>query len=172
MISGLGSVSVAIVTLWLVASALYQIGAFRRRLARFDLLELLPSWSFFAPHPATRDSHVVIQDLRRDGTLSGWETVTSIPPRRLLDVVWNPTKRPRKILRDAAKSAQRTRRNAGSDGVVQCSMAYLVILHFCLEGVPHDRSAVARQFAIVETSGRHDRRLWITFISIFHQFSE
>jgi hypothetical protein len=38
--------------------------------------------------------------------------------------------------------------------------------------VPHDRSAVARQFAIVETSGRQGRRLWITFISIFHQFSQ
>lgn len=171
MTSGLGFVSVAVVTLWLVASALYQIGACRRRLARLDLLELLPSWSFFAPHPATRDSHVVIQDLRADGSLSGWKTVTSIPPRRLLDVVWNPTKRPRKILRDAAKSAQRTRRIAGSDGVVQCSMAYLVILHFCLEAVPHDHSAVSRQFAIVETSGRQGRRVWITFISIFHQFS-
>jgi len=169
MTSGLGIAAVAVVTLWLIASALYQFGAFRRTLSRLDLLEVLPSWSFFAPHPATRDSHVVIQDLREDGTLSGWQTLTNLPPRRLRDLVWNPTKRPRKILRDAGKAVQRTRRHSGSEGVVQCSMAYLVILHYCLHSRPHDRSAVARQFAIVETSGRQDRRLWVTFISIFHR---
>jgi hypothetical protein len=168
----IGACCLALVALWLVASAMYQVERFRRPLSRVDSLELLPSWSFFAPHPASRDSHIVVQDLLADGTLSGWTTVTRIPARRPVDAVWHPSKRARKILRDAAKAVQRTRRAAASEGVVQCSLAYLVILHYCMQSSPPDATARARQFAVVETSGRDERRMWVTFISIFHQLAK
>lgn len=167
----IGACCLAFVALWLVASAMYQLEVFRRPLSRLDSLELLPSWSFFAPHPASRDSHIVVQDLLADGTLSGWTAVTGLPARRPVDAIWYPSKRGRKVLRDAAKSVQRTRRAAPSEGVVQCSLAYLVILHHCMHSTPPHASARARQFAVVETSGRDEREMWVTFISIFHQFT-
>jgi hypothetical protein len=167
--SAVGSIAVGLVLLWLLATLAYQGGPFRATLGRLDRLKLLPSWSFFAPNPATRDSHIVIRDLLRDGTLSEWAPVPPFPTRTLLQVLWNPSKRPRKVLRDASKSIKLTRRRSESKGVVQCSLPYLVILHYCLQQA-RPGNGVARQFTVVETSGRESRRLWITFISDFHPF--
>src|SRR2546422_235827 len=102
--SAVGPISVALVVLWLVATVAYQYGTFRRALARFDRFEILPSWSFFAPNPATRDSHIVVRDLYLDGTIGAWCPVTFFPTRTALHVIWHPAKRPRKILRDASKA--------------------------------------------------------------------
>ena len=165
----IGSIAVGLVLVWLLATIAYQGGPFREILSRLDRLKLLPSWSFFAPNPATRDSHIVRRDLLQDGRFSDWAPVSLFPTRRLLQVLWHPAKRPRKVLRDASKSIILLRRRSESKGVVQCSLPYLVILHFCFQ---HTRpeNAVARQFAVVETSGRESRRIWITFISDFHPF--
>ena len=167
--SGLGSIAVGLVLLWLMATIAYQGGPFREIMSRLDRLKLLPSWSFFAPNPATRDSHIVIRDLLHDGRFTNWAPVSLFPSRSLLQVLWHPAKRPRKILRDASKSVIITRRRSESKGVVQCSLPYLVILHYCIQ---HARpgNVIARQFAVVETSGRESRKIWITFISDFHPF--
>jgi hypothetical protein len=164
-----GSIAIGLVLVWLLITIAYQRGPFRATLAPLDRLTLLPSWSFFAPNPATRDSHIVIRDLLRDGKLSAWEPVSLFPTRTLLQVLWHPAKRPRKVLRDASKSIKLTRLRSESKGVVQCSLPYLVILHYCIQRA-HSGNAVARQFAVVETSGRESRRIWITFISDFHPF--
>jgi hypothetical protein len=163
-----GLAAVGLVVAWLVLSIAYQFVGLKPRLGRWDAFNLLPSWSFFAPSPANRDSHVVVRDLLPDGTLSPWQTVSVFPPRSLLHLVWHPEKRPRKILRDAGKAIRITRRQATNDAVVECSLPYLVVLHHCINAATLKGNAVARQFAIVETSGREDRRLWITFISQFH----
>ncbi|WP_128597445.1 hypothetical protein [Paraburkholderia kirstenboschensis] len=164
----MGLIAVGLVLLWLVATVLYQYAAFQGILGPWDVFKLLPSWCFFA-HPATRDSHLVLRDLLRDGTVTTWIPLSNFPSRRLLHVVWHPAKRPRKVLRDAAKIIKLTRSRSESKGVVQCSLPYLVILHFCMRQCPLDDHVVARQFAIVETSGRDARRIWITFISEFHR---
>jgi hypothetical protein len=167
--SVVGLIAVVLVSLWLLATIAYQYGPFHGPLGRFDRFKLLPSWCFFAPSPARRDNHIIIRDLLLDGTISSWSPVSFIPPRALHHVIWHPAKRPRKILRDAAKTIKLTQRRATSKDVVQCSLPYLIILHYCIQ---HSRAenAVARQFAIIETSGREGRRIWITFISEFHPF--
>ncbi len=164
-----GSIAVGVVLIWLLATIAYQNSPLRPLLARFDVFKILPSWSFFAPNPATRDSHIVIRDLLIDGTLSAWRPISFFPRREMLHVVWHPAKRPRKILRDASKSIKLTHRRSNSKGVVQCSLPYLIILHYCNLQGPRAWNAVARQFAVVETSGREGRRIWITFISGFHR---
>jgi hypothetical protein len=167
--SAVGFIAVVLVLLWLLATIAYQGGPFREIISRLDRLKLLPSWSFFAPNPATRDSHIVLRDLLKDGRYSNWAPVSTFPSRDLLQVLWHPAKRPQKILRDASKSVILTCRRSESKGVVQCSLPYLLILHYCIQ---HTRpeNAVARQFAVVETSGRESRRIWITFISDLHPF--
>jgi hypothetical protein len=164
-----GFLAVLSVSVWLLATILYQLAPFQGRIGRLDGLKLLPSWSFFAPSPANRDSHIVVRELLSDGALSAWSPVCFFPSRSLLDLLWNPAKRPRKILRDAAKSIRHTARRSLSRNVVQCSLPYLVILHHCLMQRSRAQSAVAVQFAVVDTSGREERRLWITFISEFHR---
>lgn len=168
--SVVGSIAIGLVLLWLLGTIAYQLSAFRRVLGRFDGSGIFPSWSFFAPSPATRDSHIVVRDLFLDGTVGAWAPVSFFPTRTALHVIWHPAKRPRKILRDASKSIRLTRRHSVSNGVVQCSLPYLLILHYCIARHSRAGNAIARQFAIIETSGREDRRIWITFISEFHRF--
>jgi hypothetical protein len=165
-----GSIAVGLVSLWLLATIGYQLPVFRGMLGRWNEARILPSWSFFAPSPATRDSHVVFRDLLRDGTATIWAPAAFFPSRTLLHTVWHPAKRPRKILRDASKTLKQTARRSASKGVVQCSLPYLLILHYCIAQYPRPSNAMARQFAVVETSGREERRIWITFISGFHRF--
>ena len=167
--SAVGPLAIGIVVLWLLATIAYQCGPLRFAVGRLDVFKLLPSWSFFAPHPAARDSHIVVRDLLGDGTASGWRTLPWFPARSLRQAVWHPEKRPLKILKDASKSIRMTRTRTASKGVIQCSLPYLMILHHCTRQVTPAPHAVARQFAIVETSGREGRRLWIVFISSFHR---
>jgi hypothetical protein len=161
-------IAVALVLLWLLATIACQHPRFRMAVGRFDPFKLLPTWSFFAPEPTMRDSHVVARDLLRDGTLGPWQPASSFPARRPLQTLWHPAKRPRKILSDACQAIRLMRRRGASNEVLQCSLPYLMVLHYCNEQVARPANTVARQFAIVETSGRQGRRIWITFISEFH----
>jgi len=169
-VSPVGAIAVALVLLWLVATIAYQYPAFRPGLGRLDVLKILPSWSFFAPNPANRDSHIVVRDLLVDGTASAWSPVSYFATRTAVHAIWHPDKRPRKILRDASKSIKQTWLRCESKGVVQCSLPYLMVLNYCMTHRPRPTNGVARQFAIVETSGREERRMWITFLSDFHRF--
>ena len=167
--SFLDALAIEIVLLWLGATIAFQSPRFRGRLERWDALKVLPSWSFFAPNPATRDSHLLVRDFLADGTLTNWAPLCEFPTRSMLHFLWHPSKRPRKILRDAAKAVKMTRRRSVSKGVAQCSLPYLVLLHYCINQHPRGADVAARQFATIETSGRVERRLWITFISEFHR---
>jgi hypothetical protein len=169
-VSAVGPIAIVLVSIWLLATIAYQFSAFQGVLGRLDVFRILPSWSFFAPSPANRDSHLVARDLLLDGTLTTWSPVAIFPRRSPVHLIWHPAKRPRKILRDASKTINRTWRRATSKGVIQCSLPYLVVLHYCMNQQPRPGNAAARQFAIIETSGREERRLWITFISGFHRF--
>lgn len=130
------------------------------------MLGLLPRWTFFAPNPATRDLHLVVRDRLLSGELTEWEELEYAPERGNFDAVWHPGKRSRKAVTDAAQSLKMiVRRNVMW---VPGSLPYLVILNMCVHGVPRKLQATARQFALVETSGRVDRQLWIVYSSQFH----
>jgi hypothetical protein len=168
--SAIRPVAIGFVVLLLLATIAYQYTPLRRELSRLDVLKILPNWSFFAPQPITRDTHIVVRDLLVDGTVGAWHPTSAFPAREVLHVIWHPAKRPQKILRDASRTLKLMRARTTSAAVVQCSLAYLLILHYCTGQPPRPLNAVARQFAIVETSGRESRRIWITFISEFHRF--
>src|SRR5271169_5058562 len=129
--SAVGAVAIGVVVLWLLATIAYQYAPLRTELSRLDVLKILPNWSFFAPQPITRDTHIVVRDILVDGTLGDWQPTSIFPARALLHVIWHPAKRPEKILRDASRSLKLTRARATSVGVVQCSLPYLLILHYC-----------------------------------------
>lgn len=167
----LGTAACIAVAAWLLATLAYQYSPVQEAVARLDPFKLLPSWAFFAPHPAYHDYHLIVRELRRDGTLGPCTPVGRFPDRRLADLLWNPAKRPRKILQDAMQAIKRLRRWSASEEVVQCSLPYLLLLHYA--GTQHacGADAIALQFAVVESSGRNERRLWISFVSGFHRLS-
>ncbi|NML43203.1 hypothetical protein HHL11_05535 [Ramlibacter sp. G-1-2-2] len=166
-----GVIACVLVAAWLLATLAYQYSPVQVAVARRDPFKLLPSWAFFAPHPAYRDYHLVVRELRRDGTLGPCLPVGLFPDRRLADLVWNPAKRPRKILQDAMQAIKRLRRWSASEQVVQCSLPYLLLLHYASTQHACGPDAIALQFAVVESAGRDGRRLWISFVSGFHRLS-
>ncbi|WFU81704.1 hypothetical protein QA645_02845 [Bradyrhizobium sp. CIAT3101] len=163
----LGTTAIGLVGIWLVLTLAYQYKPLGSKMGRFDYLRLLPSWTFFAPNPATRDYHLVVRDKLSDGNLTDWAEVAIVERRRQLDVIWHPAKRRRKILSDAAQSIKLLNRNVNTQAV-QHSLPYLIILHYCMKHHPLPPSTVARQFGFVETSSRSDRKLWLSYLSDLH----
>src|ERR1700749_2377098 len=95
--------AIGFVILWLAATIGYQFTPVRAAIGRLDVLRLLPRWSFFAPFPTMRDSHLVVRDLCDDGKICAWQPAAAFPVRRPIDAIWNPAKRPQKVLSDACQ---------------------------------------------------------------------
>lgn len=165
------AVACVVVLLWLLVTLAYQYSPVQVAIGRVDPFKLLPSWAFFAPRPAYHDAHLVVRELRRNATLGPCTPVGSFPDREPLHLLWNPAKRPRKVLQDAMQAVKRLRRWSASDEVVQCSLPYLLLLHYASRHYRCGPDAIALQFAVVETTGSGERRLWISFVSGFHRLS-
>jgi hypothetical protein len=92
--------------IWFLASILGQVNAVSQKKARFrwlrryDWFGLVPTWTFFAPNPATSDHHLLFRDRLADGTVTPWTELVAIEERKWWHAVWNPRKRQRKLLTD------------------------------------------------------------------------
>ncbi len=131
---------------------------------------VLPNWSFFAPLPGTHDHRVVYRDRGRDGTLSGWSEVCMHHRRRLTHVVWNPDKHLLKCLSDCTSGLARRLEasNVETKGLIKLCWPYLKIAGL-VERQPALLPREARQFALLLTSGGHERRTLVLFVSDWHR---
>lgn len=159
-----------VVALWLIATLAYQYKPFAKRLIKIDPFQLLPRWTFFAPNPSIRDAHLLVRYELSDQSLGRWHTVPFAGPRRPLDCVWNPNKRARKVLSDATQSLKVMRARKWSHANLQCTLPYLLLLRYCWARSERPDDAVSYQYAIVETSNRENRAIWLAFVSAFHRF--
>lgn len=166
-----GPIACALVGTWLLLTLVYQYSPLQARMAWMAAWQLLPSWAFFAPKPAYHDVFLLVRALREDGSVGAFRLVRGPIERTWLHALWNPEKRPQRVFQDAAQSVRRLRRWAASEDVVMTSLPYLLLLHHAVRHCQRDRGARALQFIIVETSGREEKRLWISFVSGFHRLS-
>lgn len=164
-----GFVAICVVTILLFATLLYQYHPIGRIVGRFDVFRILPKWTFFAPNPSVRDCHLVIRDRIPGGRTTPWSEVSVGVERTTVDFIWHPSKRSHKVFSDAVQSIKLLRREGWSNRSLETSLPYLMILHFCSRQERITDRTEARQFAIIETSGREERRIWVAFISDFHQ---
>ena len=167
-----GPTACVLVGLWLLLTLLYQYIPFQTVVAQADKWQLLPSWAFFAPRPAYRDVFLLVRQLREDGSASPFSLVAGPAERVWLHALWNPAKRPQRVVQDAGQAIRRLRRWAGNETVVMTSLPYLMLLHHVTMHGPFGEGVRALQFLLVETSGREEKRLWISFISGFHRRSQ
>jgi len=95
------SLSVGILSFWFAASVVHQFSyAWWHRLARIDILNLLPRWTFFAPNPGRTDFHIICRDIR--GDLPGeWYNLFAFPRPNHLRWLWNPHRFVAKAVSDA-----------------------------------------------------------------------
>lgn len=128
---------------------------------RFDVFQLLPIWTFFAPNPGNSDYHVIMRDRLPDYALTAWRDAMPIPPQTAITWLWNPGKRRQKVLIDAVSSVAEMCAPNGDRALspetlrraLLISSPYLVLLNMVLNCVTHAPDATASQFAVVERRG-------------------
>jgi hypothetical protein len=166
--SAAGFVLTLLVAVWLLLTLPAQYRDWGTRIARFDPLRLIPRWTFFAPNPAIHDHNLIVRSRDARGKETSWRSVRVCPPRSAIDVVWNPHKRVRKVVIDLIQSLSMLRRRPGiGDYGCPTTMPYLLLFHYCARQceIVEGREF---EFAIVRTSGRSNRRLWMVYSSGFH----
>ncbi len=154
-----------------VASVVHQ---FRRgwwlRIARFDVLYLLPRWSFFAPNPGHHDLHVVYRDWQL-GAAGGWRELRATPTNPVTRWFWNPDRFARKAVFDmtsALLGALAAEPETQSRTVLLTS-SYIHLLGWVLAQEECVTDVSARQFAIVRSSTTPDaRHVEIAYVSELH----
>lgn len=146
-------------------------------LRRYDVLQLLPIWTFFAPNPGSSDYHVIVRDRRSDGTISEWRDAMPIPAQTATSWVWNPMKRRQKVLVDAVASIAEMCAPTGDRALqphllrraLMVSSPYLVLLNMVVNCAEHASGTLATQFAVVERVGfGQEARPTVMFRSPFH----
>ncbi|WP_438484217.1 hypothetical protein [Streptomyces sp. S186] len=71
------------------------------RLQDKDILSFLPNWRFFAPRPATHDHCLVYRVLERGGETTPWKSISTIPERKAVHILWYADRRTEKSVFDA-----------------------------------------------------------------------
>lgn len=159
---------------WIAATVTTQ-DPLRRRpgLRKYDPTGLyLPDWRFFAPRPATADTHLLVRDQMADGTFTQWREVWPSQTRRLSHVFFYPTRRIEKAITDASHAVHTyaTANVLPKKEDIQLSIGYLSLLNFVSNQVPHAQGAVKTQWALA-TSGGYDEseNPDVTFLSNVHR---
>jgi hypothetical protein len=154
---------------WILATILSQfeghVSSFK--IKRFDPLNLVPCWTFFAPRPCICDYFLVYRDVDGDGSKSDWTDVGLVISRTITSMLWNPYKRRSKCLFDIIQLFSAF--NDVNDDL-QLTFPYLWSLYVCMKK-PRSPLAVRRQFAIAAITHVHNRDdTSVTFVSHEHPF--
>jgi hypothetical protein len=114
---------------FLLLSAVCQVRSpVEDRIRQFDLFGWLPFWNFFAPRPGTLDFHLLYRDQISDGTITIWREIPLTHDRRWWNIFWNPGRREKKALFDAALGIRRYSARTGGD--VRISVPYILLLTY------------------------------------------
>lgn len=161
-------VGTSFLVVWFVISVCAQlnlkwIGVLRS----FDILCLIPAWTFFAPRPGTTDINLLYRDQLIDGTLTPWRSIPAKNPG-VLRWIWNPYRRRRKCLFDMSQNLMLFAAEVKSVERIVLDVAYIDLLNFVSE-LPRNSLHASTQFLLAYTPGasREDEPQ-ILFISAFH----
>lgn len=152
-----------------------QFQPFHRGRTLLNLAAIVPEWRFFAQASITaasdleRDVHLVVRDRFENGRVGGWQPVLHHAERRLSHAIWNPRMRDDELILSMAEDLSIASLKY-PDPLVRSSRHYLVLLRRSLEAPREQTNTVARQFAVVYTTGRQQRALSIGFISDWHRW--
>lgn len=142
-----------------------------RWVKRHDVFCLIPTWTFFAPHPGTTDTRLFWREVRSDGEVSPWRE-PSPPQLTAWRGLWNPSLRTQKAIADAG-SLLAELSSAGRSNEMILSVPYLVLLRYVV-AQPGSLTGLARQFALVESCGDRPTReqLRVVFTSHWHEIEQ
>ncbi|MHA7058061.1 hypothetical protein ACWGOQ_0012640 [Aquimarina sp. M1] len=119
------------------------------RIRNYDILNLIPQWSFFAPIPATEDIIILYRCLDDKNNISNWKEIGTFSNRTKIDFIWNPKKRFRKSILDIAVLLSRTIKNNNDASRLKFTVPYLLILNYISCNLFSDVLMSKVQFLIV-----------------------
>jgi hypothetical protein len=166
-VSAVDAAVAAALGVWLLASAVGQLpGPLSRWIRERDAVGLIPSFSFFAPNPASTDCCIVYRHVLADGQVTGWTSAfvwRPVPWRAL----WNPDRRAEKAISDATSALARYADQRG----VRLSVSYLMLLNY-VAALPRSAGAVGVQFALVGAAEFSELPPFVRFVSDTHSLYE
>lgn len=148
---------------WFLLSVLWQFKfSFLKPIQKFDFLQLLPNWTFFAPNPGTSDYHLIY---KTDccGEEENWKEIPIIQNRSLVHFFLNVEKRKLKTLIDCIHGMVSVNNNnilfkltdEASTKSLCISVSYMLLLNAVENEIR--KGGVTKetdfQFAIVESYG-------------------
>jgi hypothetical protein len=144
-------------SLWLVATVINQPNyKWAKRLTGFDVLHILPRWTFFAPNPGTSDYHFVYRQMDEEGAISAFKEISLLNERSLIACFWNPDKRVKKALLDLSISMnQLIVTKEVNENNLRLTFPYVAFLNF-LSKFSFDDKTNSVQFLILVSCGYMD----------------
>jgi hypothetical protein len=142
------AVAVAVGALVFTAATQFRTPRLERWARSRDVFLLLPMWTFFAPNPGSTDARLLWREALGSRHFGPWHELS--PPRsHPWRAFWNPNRRIQKAIADAGGLLAQGASEAESTTL---TIPYLLLLKYVAAqaGSPH---AIARQFAVVQTSG-------------------
>ncbi len=135
---------------WLVLTVIFHFpltGNYKLRLK--DPFGIIPDWRFFCPTPIKNNYHILCREFLSNGESVAWREIQIIPPRRLLDALWNPGRKTRKSFLDITiELANVATTNRDQENVIVGSIAYLTILNYVTQANNNDKCLFI-QFALM-----------------------
>lgn len=158
---------------WLVASVVNQFSTdWFRRVARWDVLGLLPRWTFFAPNPADEDVHVIYRDLA-DAERQVWgsgRVLSKAPAPAWRRWLWNPGRYERKAIIDLANGLRSSRQAVADQPRALCLTTPYVALLDWVSQQPAESATTHRQFILATSTGfPPEQQLRVEYVSEVHR---
>jgi hypothetical protein len=153
--------------LFVIWAAISIVGQRRNSLSgwlrAWDLFGLIPTWTFFAPNPVSRDHYLYYRDYSTE-SVGSWHRAFDADVRTWWDPLWSPVRREEKAISDAMFHVLD---QAGELGItrIQFSVSYLTVLSF-VSSLPLKSDTIARQFLFAVRRGRETPRP--VFLSNIH----
>ncbi len=132
--------------LWAIASLAALVPRFTSWLRDHDLVGLLPQWKFFAPIPGRGDFYLLYRDIYAED-MTGWTELPLGGERRWWNFLWNPRRRERKAVFDAARELPLYLTPEEKDAV-HVSVPYLLMLSY-VSAQPRTLPPLRTQFLLM-----------------------
>ncbi|MDP9742299.1 UNVERIFIED_ORG: hypothetical protein QFZ59_004129 [Bacillus sp. B2I3] len=168
---GVGILIVSILGAWFLLSIALCYPRFAAWIGRYDLLMLIPQWSFFAPLPNVADYFLYVRCSRvgnRD--LSMWKEVRLANERSWAAFAWNPDRRTRKGFFDLTTELCHMVNLPREEILV--SLPYLHLLTVATAAI-EEGPGIDVQFALARVvPAQSNTDVTVLFCSEFHSVSE
>lgn len=152
---------------WFILSVLFQIESIRHsKFFNIDLLGIIPSFRFFAPHPVSQDLIVYARGKLSDEHYSNWFPLHKSKKGKF-SFIWNPVHRERKAIYDLYEELEPFRE---TPKIWHVSSPYIILLNRAQDVLRSKNEEYKMvQFCIACYAGYEDQTHEILFLSNEHE---